>query len=144
MPETVSCQSYIHGNYSLKDKLLLINPPVIETRYAWVKWNQPLDLLKLGSYLKSQIGCDVKLFDFMLPTNGKVVRKAYKNEPEISVGNTSYPLWHYGKSFDDFHRYLDSLLPSWKPTAVWVTSLTSYWWRSIAWMLRRPRTLLRF
>ncbi|MBD3181453.1 hypothetical protein GF312_04120 [Candidatus Poribacteria bacterium] len=131
MPETVSCQTYIHGNYSSKDKLLLINPPVIETRYAWVKWNQPLDMLKLGSYLKSQIGCDVKLFDFMLPTNGRITRKAYKNEPEISVGNTSYLLWYYGKSFDDFHNYLDSLLPSWKPTAVWVTSLTSYWWRSI-------------
>jgi len=131
MPEHVLCQDYIRGNYSSRDKLLLINPPVIEIRYPWVKWNQPLDLLKLGGYLKSEIGCDVRIFDFMVPRNGKVARKTYKNEPEIFLGDTSYPLWHYGKSFEDFHKYLDCLLPLWVPTEIWITSLTSYWWKGI-------------
>ena len=78
---------YIEKSFTAKDRILLINPPVIETRYQWVKWNQPLDLLKLSSYLKTNIGCEVLLFDFMLPKTGKVNRSRYGPESEIEVCN---------------------------------------------------------
>lgn len=126
-----SGKEYIKKNYTAKDRILLINPPVFETRYQWVKWNQPLDLLKLSSFLKDNVGCEVRLFDFMFPVKGKVSRKRLKNFPPIDISDTTYFLNHFGKSFDEFNTFVDEQLKGWKPTAVWVTSLTSYWWQSL-------------
>jgi len=52
---------------SAHGKVLLVNPPVVDSRYPWIRWNQPLDLLKLSTILKEKAGSEVKLFDFMLP-----------------------------------------------------------------------------
>ena len=57
------------------DRILLVNPPVFETRYSWLRWNQPLDLLRIGSYLKNSKKCGVELFDFMLPNREGGVEK---------------------------------------------------------------------
>src|SRR5438128_1385253 len=96
--EVVTWATYCGKNVTSEDRVLLINPPVIETRYQWLRWNQPLDLLRLSSFLKEQIGCEVKLFDFMLPNGGRVPRTSYKPKPEIKVGQQAYPLWRYGES----------------------------------------------
>jgi hypothetical protein len=129
--EIKSGLDYVRGKYSKGDRILLINPPVIETRYQWSRWNQPLDLLKLGNFLKTEFGCEVKLFDFMLPVGGKVSRAGYKTEPTITIGDYSYPLRRWGKKEEEFTRWLDRLLTRWRPTDVWVTSLTSYWWKGV-------------
>ena len=129
---------YVSKNYTSKDRILLINPPVIETRYEWVRWNQPLDLLKLSNFLKKEFGCQVKLFDFMFPVNSKVSRTLNRSEPELEINGHTYPLWRWGKNYEGFSRWLDNLLPRWHPTEIWITSLTSYWWKGIsnttAWM----------
>jgi hypothetical protein len=129
--QIISGLDYARGKYTKGDRVLLINPPVVETRYQWSRWNQPLDLLKLGSLLKTEFGCDVKLFDFMLPTGGKVPRAGYKAEPTITIDDYSYPLWRWGRKDEDFTKWLDRLLTRWRPTDVWITSLTSYWWRGV-------------
>ena len=59
------------------DRILLVNPPVFETRYNWLRWNQPLDLLRIGAYLKSSKKCDVELFDFMLPNTKATFKKGF-------------------------------------------------------------------
>lgn len=125
---------YIEKDLNDKDRVLLINPPVIETRYQWVKWNQPLDLLKLSSYLKTNIGCEVLLFDFMLPKSGKVGRSKNSSEPEIEVCGHRYPLWWYGKTETEFSDYLDGFSSSNRPSQVLITSLTSYWWKGISYI----------
>lgn len=130
--EVVTWSSYYGKNVTSQDRILLINPPVVETRYQWLRWNQPLDLLRLGSLLREQIGCEVKLFDFMLPTAGRVARTSYKPKPEIKVGQQSYPLWRYGESNQKFKSWLAGVLPKWRPTKVLITSLTSYWWIGIS------------
>jgi hypothetical protein len=126
--EVVTWANYCGKNVTSEDRVLLINPPVIETRYQWLRWNQPLDLLRLSSFLKEQIGCEVKLFDFMLPNGGRVPRTSYKPKPEIKVGQQAYPLWRYGESNQKFKSWLAEALPRWRPTKVLITSLTSYWW----------------
>jgi hypothetical protein len=130
--EVVTWSSYCGKNLNSQDRVLLINPPVVETRYQWLRWNQPLDLLRLGSFLKEQIGCQVKLFDFMLPLASRVARTSYKLKPEIKVGQQSYPLWRYGESNQKFKSWLAEILPRWRPTKVLITSLTSYWWIGIS------------
>jgi hypothetical protein len=135
--EKLSALSYLAKRCSSKDRILLVNPPVIETRYQWIRWNQPLDLLKLSSYLKLQLECDVKLYDFMLPTNNKVVRTAAKPEDKIQVNGHSFNLWRYGKLDSEFDQWLGVQASKWRPTQIWLTSLTSYWWRGIATTITR-------
>ena len=122
------------------DRILLVNPPVFETRYNWLRWNQPLDLLRIGAYLKSNIKCDVELFDFMLPNKkGHVQKKQlsgqerYKN---VGVGNFAYtyPMWRFGKPLDALNDWLIQKRANneqGEPTQVWITSLCSYWYASI-------------
>ena len=66
---------------TVSDKVLLINPPVQEIRYAWSKWNQPTDLLSLSSKLKNDLHCKVELLDFMLPEeSGRIPFKLLNRE----------------------------------------------------------------
>lgn len=128
---SLSGLDYLKGNCSSRDRILLINPPVIESRYQWVRWNQPLDLLKLSSFLKSEVGCDVKLYDFMLPQNSKVLRTANKPDDKAVVSDHAFNLWRYGSSESEFSQWLDKINATWRPTQIWVTSLTSYWWKGV-------------
>lgn len=114
-----------------KDRILLINPPIKELRYAWYKWNQPLDLLKLSSYLKTNIGCEVELIDFMLP--GLSGRPQMTSSPDDfrTYKGTDFQFRFYGKPIIEFEKLLDGEIKEWNPTRVIITSLTSYWWEGI-------------
>lgn len=115
----------------LEGNVLLINPPVIDSRYPWSKWNQPIDLLKIGAFVLEASGLKVRLYDFLLPNQrGKVVRL---KSPILDNENEGYParFW-FGRSLTDFDDYLDNLtIEKWIPGCVVVTSLTSFWWEGI-------------
>jgi hypothetical protein len=130
--KTVSALDYINRNYSSRDRILLVNAPVIDSRYQWIRWNQPSDLLKLGSFLKDKVGCDVKLYDFMLPVNNKVPRSPNKPSSGISANDHLFSLWRYGSSDAHFSDWLEMMTPKWRPTAIWVSTLTSYWWKGVS------------
>ena len=124
-------------------RVLLINPPVIDSRYAWVKWNQPLDLLKLGSALSQTRDCDVKLFDFMLPSpKRRVGRRQSKIKDDLAPGE---PIrWHFGQSWDKFDAYLDALASrNWIPDSVWITTLTSFWWQAVPLVANKVKNKLK-
>jgi hypothetical protein len=63
MAKIVTANTLMSKHVTRRDRVLLLNPPVEETRYSWVRWNQPLDLLKIGSRLRSNVECGVKLLD---------------------------------------------------------------------------------
>jgi hypothetical protein len=112
-------------------KVLLINPPVIDSRYPWVSWNQPLELLKLSMYLAQNNECETKLFDFMLPLpSGVVPRSQSKIDDVLPPGEQVK--WYYGQSSKNLDIYLDKLVRSkWIPQYVWISTLTSFWWQTI-------------
>ena len=121
-------------------RILLVNPPVFETRYSWLRWNQPLDLLRIGAYLKSSKKCDVELFDFMLPNEkGRVQKRGLTGQErykEVGGGDFAYtyPMWRFGKPFDALNDWLIQRRAGngrADPTQVWITSLCSYWYASI-------------
>ena len=123
-----------------RDRILLVNPPVFETRYSWLQWNQPLDLLGIGAYLNNSKGCGVELFDFMVPNNkGRVQKKALNGRERYKqVGNGQfahkYPMWRFGKPFDALKDWVVDRRAEGErnePTQVWITSLCSYWFASI-------------
>lgn len=112
------------------DKVLLVNPPVQEVRYAWLKWNQPSDLLLLSSRLKQEIGCEVELLDFMLPTDsGRVPVRDLARAKDVY--GTVYKTRTYGMSILEAREKLTALSPDWTPTHIVITSLTTYWYEAI-------------
>lgn len=124
-------------------RVLLINPPVVDTRYEWIKWNQPLDLLKLSTVLKEDYKCHVKLFDFMLPNpSGIVPRRQSRIEFDLPYGEPTR--WHFGKSWDTFDTYLDELVSEkWLPDSVWITTLTSFWWQTVPLVADRVKNKIK-
>lgn len=138
--QAISAQDAIH---LIKNKVLLINPPVIDSRYEWIRWNQPLDLLKIGNLLRSEHDCQVKLFDFMLPNpQGNVTKRQSKMDLEASPEE---PIrWQYGASWEVFDKYLDSLIAqNWIPDSVLLTTLTSFWWQTIPLVANRIKNKLK-
>lgn len=137
MAKIISAKTLVASHLTKKDRVLLINPPVVETRYSWIRWNQPLDLLKIGSYLKSNVGCDVHLLDYMQPDEEGDVPQEWlpKASRYVVVGDEKYSMRRYGRS----HGFLKEWLAARRalsqdnlPTQVWITSLCSYWFESIA------------
>ncbi len=126
-----------------RERVLLVNPPVVDSRYPWVKWNQPLDLLKLGTFLAQTRGCEVRLFDFMLPTpKGTVPRQQSRISQDLPPGEPVR--WHYGQPWEAFDAYLAALAGhEWIPDSVWITTLTSFWWQSVPLVADRVKNRLR-
>ena len=146
MPDSITAKTLLNRYVSPSDCILLVNPPVEETRYAWLRWNQPLDLLKIGGYLKSHVGCNVELLDFMKPdTRGKVV---YQRLPgarqDRIVGGERYPMRRYGLPYSEFTKWVvkQRAAGAKLPTQVWITSLCSYWFQSVAQICREARQAL--
>lgn len=133
---------YLKHALPAKARVLLVNPPVQEKRYHWLRWNQPLDILRLSTWLKANVrSAEVRLFDFMFPEeDGSIPRHKVK---ETWAGPHGEAIWHFGQPFERFDQYLDELLKrGWVPDVITVTSLTSYWHGAIEKLLLRMCNLL--
>src|SRR5438552_12727367 len=128
---------YLKSALPGKARVLLVNPPVQEKRYHWLRWNQPLELLRLSAWIKDRVrSADVRLYDFMLPDpKGDVPRHKVKETWAVPGAEA---LWHFGQPFEAFDAYLDELVKKgWVPQLVVVSSLTSYWHVAIEKLLLR-------
>jgi hypothetical protein len=147
-----SAEGYLRDRVSGRARVLLVNPPVQEKRYHWLRWNQPLELLRLSTWIKDRARlAEVRFFDFMLPgAKGEIPRHKVK---ETWTGPGAPSLWHFGEPFEKFDAFLDDLLKhGWVPDVILVSSLTSYWHVAIEKLLlricnvlgpvHRPRTTL--
>jgi hypothetical protein len=125
-------EKYLKRQLDGRSRVLLINPPVQERRYHWIRWNQPGELLRLSAWLKKTFrGIDVKLFDFMLPDAANTVPKHKVKETWRGAPDDAQ-LWHFGQSFETFEAYFSSLSrDDWAPDLILISSLTSYWHESI-------------
>jgi len=140
-PQRLLAETLLQGHVLPSDHVLLVNPPVEETRYNWVRWNQPLDLLRIASFLKNQIGCRVSLLDCMQPDqNWKVPSEWLPGARRYhTIGGEDYPMRRFGKPYS---AVTDCLRPGGRHrdvTQVWVTSLCHYWFESVAQVCRTVR-----
>lgn len=108
MPKVITAKTLMNKCVSHSDCILLVNPPVEETRYAWLRWNQPLELLKIGAYLKQRVGCNVELLDFMKPdARGKVMQQRLPGaRQERIVGGEHYPMRRYGLPYRELTKWV--------------------------------------
>lgn len=147
MAKVISGKLLLSKHVSRNDRILLINPPVEETRYSWRRWNQPVDLLKIGSLLRSKIGCRVDLLDFMKPEAQGRVREEWlpRDRRYYTVKSDRYPMRRFGQPYRLLNDWFASkkIDTGWRsPTQIWITSLCSYWYVTIAEMCRVVRQLL--
>lgn len=118
--------AYLATHLSRKSRVLLINPPVQERRYHWLRWNQPLELLRLSAWLKHKHpGIDVRLADFMLPDDSGAVPK-HKVMHTWRGSPSDLQLWHFGQPYESIVPHV-AASQRWTPTLIVVSSLTSYW-----------------
>src|SRR5438309_9910201 len=98
MAKTIAASALLSRQVTRRDRVLLLNPPVEETRYSWLRWNQPLDLLKMASRLRSRVECGVGLLDCMKPDpSGKVGENWLPRDRRYyTVGETRYPMRRFG------------------------------------------------
>src|SRR5882672_7144784 len=132
-------ERYLKRALGSRSRVLLINPPVEERRYHWLRWNQPLELLRLSSWLRKQERrTNVRMFDFMFPDEAGVVLKHKVKESWTGATNDEQ-LWHFGRPFDAFEEFFRTLLftEAWIPDVIVITSLTSYWHKSIEKLLNK-------
>lgn len=139
-----SAEHYFRKSLGKKARVLVVNPPVQERRYHWLRWNQPTELLKLSAWLKDvHPGIDVRLYDFMKPDEAGAVRKHKVKETWATEDGDQ--LWHFGSPFEDFEKWLDHVLrrDRWVPDCIVVSSLTSYWHGAIEKLLSKLCQTLR-
>ncbi len=148
MGKQITANTLVDKHLTRKDRVLLINPPVWETRYSWLRWNQPLDLLKLATFLRIRVGCSVELLDCMKPGKDGDVPEAWlpRDRRYRSVEGIRYPMRQFGRPHSVFKEWLDEKNKEGvrkEPTQVWITSLCSYWFESVAEMCRAVRQSLK-
>lgn len=137
MAKVITANSLLSRHVTRRDRVLLLNPPVEETRYSWLRWNQPLDLLKIASRLRSHIECGVEILDCMKPDPAGQVAEDWlpRDRRYYSVGGTRYPMRRFGKSYGELTKAFTAMQKEPRrnrPTQVWITSLCSYWYESVA------------
>src|SRR5579884_1158062 len=109
MATELTAESLVAG-LSASDRVLLVNPPVEETRYSWIRWNQPLDLLKIASFLRKEIGCQVEVFDFMKPDrSGRVPAQKLRGVRQYRVvASERFPMFHFGQPYGAFRDWISA------------------------------------
>jgi len=147
MAKIITANTLLSKHVTRRDRVLLLNPPVEETRYSWLRWNQPLDLLKIASRLRSHVECGVELLDCMKPDyNGKVAEDWLPRDRRYyTVKGERYPMRRFGTSYGEIAKHLTALRHEGvkrQPTQVWITSLSSYWYESVAEVCRIIRQTL--
>ena len=146
-PRRVSARTLLAKHVVSRDRVLLVNPPVEETRYSWIRWNQPLDLLKLATHLRTEVGCKVELLDFMKPDSEGNVPEQFLPAARryLQLGDHRYPMRRFGQPYSVLTELVTQRRATGRrhePTQVWVTSLCSYWFESVAQVCRVARQAL--
>jgi hypothetical protein len=112
------------------EKILLVNPPVYDTRFHWFQWSQPLGLLQLITYAQT-VGADVKLFDALEPSHGSTLRK--ERVSVLTLDDDKVYKWRFGQTKAALMRKLRDLKKAhWEPDRVYVDCLTTFWWEGAA------------
>jgi hypothetical protein len=138
MAKIITANTLLAKHVTRRDCILLLNPPVEETRYSWIRWNQPLDLLKIASHLRSRVKCGVEMLDCMKPDESGSVSEDWlpRDRRYYNVRGERYPMRRFGTSYVDLAKKLMEMQKREdrrrRPTQVWVTSLCSYWYQSVA------------
>ncbi len=112
------------------EKILLLNPPIYDTRFHWSQWMQPLTLLQLSTYARNA-GADVKLIDALEVSRAATIRRTRIAELELDE-YTVYK-WRFGETQASLLRQFRDLRKMlWEPDRIYIDCFTTFWWEGAA------------
>jgi len=107
-------------------RVLLLNPPVYDTRFHWAKWQQPTLLLRLATHYK-RAGADVRFVDALFRRPAERLRR--ERVGTIDLDGIKVNKWRFGISRAALDSRLRELERSgWQPDQVIVECFTTFWW----------------
>lgn len=111
-------------------RVLLFNPPVYDTRFPWINWQQPVALLQLGTLLRLY-ECEVRLIDALrVESDEKITRRRVD---KLTRGDISINYWRYGHLQSKLISWLKDLKQQgWEPNDVYIQGFTTIWWEGAA------------
>lgn len=107
-------------------RVLLFNPPVYDTRFPWINWQQPVALLQLGTLLRLY-ECEVRLIDALhFEADEKITRRRVR---KLIRGDIPINYWRYGYFQAGLISQLKALKQAdWQPDDVYIQGFTTIWW----------------
>jgi hypothetical protein len=108
------------------ERVLLIYPPVYDTRLNWGVWQQPTTLLRLATYWKRK-DVQVRLVDAFYQGSSRFRRES---DGKLKVDDRDLNRWRYGAAHKDVENNLKQLkAEGWMPDQVYIECDTTFWWR---------------
>lgn len=118
------------------DRVLLVNPPIYDTRFPWARWQHPSTLLQIGAYAAT-IGCAVRMVDVLMDRFRS--RLPRSRVCLVDIDGSLVPKWRYGTPEQKVAKTLAGLT-DWSPTQVYVECQTTFWWEGAAEAVRLCKT----
>lgn len=110
-----------------RTRVLLVNPPVYDTRLPWARWQYPSLLPRISSRFRS-VGCDVKFVDALRGSDQARFRR--KLATRFDLDGIIVSQWRHGRTTADVVRNLRALKRAgWQPDRVFIECFTAIWWR---------------
>jgi hypothetical protein len=111
-------------------RVLLVQPPLYDTRLYWSDFLQPVALLQLATALR-RCGCDLRLLDALWVGQGEAlkrqrVRQFHRDEVAVNY-------WRWGLPRGHLVQQLDSLKGAgWSPDDIYLLAEPAYQWEGSA------------
>jgi hypothetical protein len=107
-------------------RVLLVHPPLYDTRLYWGDFLQPVQLLQLATALRRR-GSDLRLLDALWTDTGQPVLK--KRIRQFHRGETAINYWRWGIAFGQLRQRLESLkLEGWLPDEAYLFAGEPFQW----------------
>jgi len=112
------------------DRVLLINPPVYDTRLHWSQWLQPLGLLKLATFAQ-RVEAEAKLVDALTHRSDERIHR--KRVAVLELDDSRVNKWRFGETNFALTRQLREFRKDgWYPDRVYIECLVTFWWEGAA------------
>jgi hypothetical protein len=128
-PEPLEDVTHAAAPQPAAPSVLLVHPPVYDTRFPWGKWQQPVSLLRYASTLRGA-GDTVAYLDALAGAQGARFRK--EKWGQLDLDGQRVDCWRYGRSRSDLLRAMRKLAaqgPS--PGRIIVECAATFWWRGV-------------
>ncbi|HZR00286.1 MAG TPA: radical SAM protein [Chloroflexota bacterium] len=119
------------------DRVLLVYPPVYDTRLNWAQWQQPSLLLRLARHLRAA-GSDVRLIDAVAHRPRERLRRS--RVEILDADGQRVHRWRFGPTAAAIAAELRALAKAgWQPDLVYVECQVTPWWEGVAEVVRLVR-----
>jgi hypothetical protein len=118
-------------------RVLLVQPPLYDTRLYWREFLQPVALLQLATALR-RCGCDLRLVDALSVGRGEALQRRRVRQFQRDEVAVNY--WRWGLPGGQIKQQLDSLKETgWSPEDIYLLAGPAYQWEGSAEVVKLVR-----